>query len=770
MVVSRRRNLIVLFVVLLLSPVLSPSTSVARSVSATAARCCLCILVLRLGGTLRRQLHALAAPMDSHSNSPARTPAAGRSDPDLALESPPASMLVQSPFVGQNYSFGPVPIKKRTRAEMATPRRPGTDEARAQLAAEYIDSPARAPSAMKRLMRAESPGARSPQTEDDCCLLSGPPEVPPLLGPINGAAAVDPPPRFSLSPRGPADMAIDRPLDSDDHVFGSPPPTRSQKSVSPMTMAQKGVGSLEITESAAVTAGSGLAITEDPSSKAVEAHGSKVAESTGDAMAVDDAAMAVDDAAMAVDDVAMAIDSEALGTAAVAETAAPLEIVVERAAPEAVVAAALGARGPAGSAAGPRLAAVVRLPHVSRADAIRAELTTARIFDDPDLLSAAAVPLPRTPSNDSRAVTPLRKAGGSPDFSIPADWLMDLGTGSGLRPERRQRPGGVAESPLKRFSSPRGDGNGNGDGDGDSLIPVTPANQKLLDSLEIQWVSPRQVPKFSEADVAAIHAEYEERIQRQTELREKLLVALKDEYAENMRKQEERAEQLLKEAEDLFQTHIEQREREFAARLEAEQLRRQQDLDARDEAHRAELARAAAERAAAVAERDELSAMLDDYVATSAKLLEEREAEGAGLTRELGKLTLERQRLQEQLDEATAQIGALGTERVEALARAEAAASEAARLEQLAAALRNDVLVAEERSTKIKSHAEATLARANDEIASVHQQLAASRDETAALKSQSVKADAKARSLQIQLDSMKRQNEELLALCEGLGV
>ncbi|KAJ2770470.1 hypothetical protein IWQ57_002650 [Coemansia nantahalensis] len=678
-------------------------------------------------------------------------------------------MLVQSPYIKQDGFGQPAASTKRSRAEIATPRKPGSDEARTQLAMEYIATPARAPPAMKRPMRSVSPTGWRPVGGTDglfggrAGLLdsSGLSLVERTRAALLSSGRDPAVPRFSLSPTDSidtVDMAVDQPEPtSDEAVFGSPSVTapRAQPAVSPLSEAKLGVESLRLTsaqpDSPPRVSTMADSMSEDAHEATVSITGDLEPEAPLGSPAVQpESPMAMaDDEEQPASPEAMAVDDPEPEEPAL-ETAA---VVVDTVSPETVLEAALKAVEPAAQphAEAQPLAAI---SHARIAGVGRAELTTARIFDDPDLMTAAAVPLPNTPSMGRQAATPLRTPGikGSPDFYIPTDWLMNPGTST-----RRAQQGGAADSPLKRYSSPPGGS------DGGSLIPVTPANQQLLDSLEIQWVSPQQVPKFSDADVSAIRADYEERMRRQNELREKLLQTLKDEYAENMRKQEERAEQVLKEAEDLFQAHIEQREREFAVRLEEEQLQHQQEL-AR------ELGSAANERAGIIAERDELRTMLDDYVATSTKLLDERESEGAGLTRELGKLTLERQRLQEQLDETHAQATALAAERSEAQARADALSAEATRLEQLAAALRNDVLVAEERSTKIKSYAESTLTKANDEITSTHQQLAASREETATLKSQAVKADARARSLQIQLDSMKRQNEELLKLCEGLGV
>ncbi|KAJ2381917.1 hypothetical protein GGI23_007478, partial [Coemansia sp. RSA 2559] len=184
------------------------------------------------------------------------------------------------------------------------------------------------------------------------------------------------------------------------------------------------------------------------------------------------------------------------------------------------------------------------------------ELTTAKILADPELMYAAAIPLPGTPGAGNQIKTPIKSANAkyAADFMIPTDWLMDPSP-SGRRLLQH------AESPLKRFSSSPNGENAN------NLIPVTPANQKLLDSLEIQWMTPSRVPKFSDTEMDAVRAEYEEKMSRQNELREKLLETLKNEYSTNMRKQQDMAEQTLKEAEDMFQKMVEHKEREAAEKL-----------------------------------------------------------------------------------------------------------------------------------------------------------------------------------------------------------
>ncbi|PIA16001.1 hypothetical protein COEREDRAFT_81688 [Coemansia reversa NRRL 1564] len=723
-----------------------------------------------------------------------KTPASKDSrllDSDLSLESPPP-MLLQSPYVGVEHEqeFQPSVSLKRTRADIATPLRPGSMEARAQEMSEFINTPARAPSAMKRAMRSGSPIGRNDTAGDDDVLRGSTGR---LLAdrsdPVLDATSTDSlPPKFNLGGDNGLEATPTQPHPlshgsgtvhmSDEAIFDSAPLTdvhqqstsfalgvtrsgsdagEAADAVDSMTIAssssEHGADSAEDTTmaeeelSGLVTVDSDIEFTAGPAT--ADTHPDQPLADAPESMVVDP-----DEKAASPD-----IAAESLHITP--------DIIVDKVAPEAILDAALAAGASETSLREQTVVSpIAYLPLVRNTSTERAELVTAKILEDSDLMSAAAVPLPATPSIGNQSLTPSNKtdAKGSSDFLIPTDWLMDPSTS-----RRRGQQTGVPDSPLKQYSSPSGD---NG-----SLIPVTPANQKLLDSLEIQWVTPRQVPKYSEVEMENVRAEYEERIKRENELREKVLQALKEEYATNMRKQEERAEQMLKEVEDMFQAHIEHKEREFVKQLDAEKLKHKGEIARRDEEKRvesAELSReidnAINERASIVSERDELRTMLDDYVATSSKLLEERETEGIGLTRELGKLTLERQRLQEQLDETLARASILDEEKREALENADSATLEKNRLEQLAEALRNDVMVAEERSSKIKEHAENTLAGANAEIGNVHQQLAASREETVMLKNQALKSDAKARSLQIQLDSMKRQNEELLALCEGLGV
>ncbi|KAJ2360966.1 hypothetical protein H4S01_005483, partial [Coemansia sp. RSA 2610] len=690
------------------------------------------------------------------------------SESNLALQSPPP-MLVQSPRVdaGQFAETRTSMSMKRTRADIATPQRPGTVEARTQQDMEFINTPARAPSAMKRQMRSGSPVSRTDAGNS-----------PFLAGPDNDdsadAAMADNadamPPKFLLAGSHPDLSTAPSAPANDEAVFGSPKPASPHTELKREAQAAEIVSAVDAVEiiSSGPIHSTDIAMVGEPTQPADTL---AVEESVhlADTTMVEDPAQIAD--ITMIEDVqpeVVVADTEAAPAAPVecpAEVDMSMMVVdasetalvsVDQVSPETVMAAALKVAVPevdpipaAPTASGAQTPA--GRPHFTMTRGERAELTTARIFDDPDLMQAASVPLPGTPSLRNQSVTPARTGSKHDDseFYIPADWLMDPSTA-----KRNGRPTDAPDTPLKQYSSPSGNGQ--------SLIPVTPANQKLLDSLEIQWVSPRQVPKFSQADVDAIRAEHADQTKRDGELRDKVLQALKDEYAENMRKQEDKAEQLLKEAEDMFQAHLEHQEREFAKRLEAEEQRHQSEIARRDEDQRTqaeelgrEIDNAISERTVIVAERDELRTMLDDYVATSSKLLEEREGQILGLTRELGKSSLERQNRDERILELQARVEELDEEKNEALVRMEAVTTENVQLEQLTSALRNDVLVAEERCTKIKEHATATLDKANTTIGSLTAERDQASHEATTFKSQAAKAEARLRSLTIQLESMK---------------
>ncbi|KAJ1840642.1 hypothetical protein LPJ73_006361, partial [Coemansia sp. RSA 2703] len=153
------------------------------------------------------------------------------------------------------------------------------------------------------------------------------------------------------------------------------------------------------------------------------------------------------------------------------------------------------------------------------------ELSSAKILSDPALVNAACVPLPGTPSMDVNKVTPQKSPGtkpaDEPDIFIPTDWLMS--------PERKNTNGVSAmTTPIKHISSPGTGADGN-------LVSVTPVNQRLLDSLEIQWVSPRRVPKFSEVEMDEVKSGYEDQLAKRDQLHRMIMDSVKEEFAAKMR-------------------------------------------------------------------------------------------------------------------------------------------------------------------------------------------------------------------------------------------
>ncbi|KAJ1869058.1 hypothetical protein LPJ55_005622 [Coemansia sp. RSA 990] len=646
---------------------------------------------------------------------------------NLALQSPPP-MLVQSPCLSkQPQELEPQPplsSMKRTRADIATPKKPGTMEAQRQQEMEYIATPARAPSAMKRMMRSESPDARITDNDGSLHLAA----QPPLSSKRNQS-----PPKFLLGQNDSSRQLKSPIMDDDDGLFGSPQALKSknvdnEKHVQADTQSEMVIETdddvIKVDENSNEQT---MVVTEDSDIEFTI----KAETDTLSSMVIDTESPAIPEYDMLV----VKVTPEAIAEAALAPGTMDADVAsaakVEEQEPR--TPAAIAKRFPAAT---------------DRSE--RAELTTAKIFDDPELMHAAAVPLPGTPSlNNQSVVTPCRESKDS-DFSIPTNWLMDLNTVK--RGGQQAQP----DSPTQKFEEEN------------NLIPVTPASQKLMDSLEIQWVSPSKVAKYSQEYVDQLKAEYEAKLQNQKELSEKLMREAQTEHEAKMKRKDEETDQMLKEADEMINASAEHQEREYAKKLAEQEQKHQEEIRKRDEELGQEIDTIINERKEIIEERDQLRATLDDYVATSTKLLEEKDAETVGLTRELGKLTLDRQRLQEQLQEALVRADALEEEKTDSLVRIEALTTENMRLDQLTSALRNDVLVAEERCTKIKDHAQNTLAQANAEIQNNHEQLTQAREEAATSKAQAAKAEARLRSVQIQLDSMKRQNQELLALCEGL--
>ncbi|KAJ2102458.1 hypothetical protein IW146_009091, partial [Coemansia sp. RSA 922] len=273
---------------------------------------------------------------------------------------------------------------------------------------------------------------------------------------------------------------------------------------------------------------------------------------------------------------------------------------------------------------------------------------------------------------------------------------------------------------------------------------------------------------FTAAEMEEVRREYRDKASMQSEVREKLVQTLRDEFSESAKSQQLKAAQTLSLLKQEHRQQIAAQEQEFARRVAAEQQRHAREVGQQAMAVQAELEELRGGFASMQAERDDVQAMLEEYVATSSRLIEQKDEESGGLSRELGRLSLDRHRLQEQLDESGKHVGALTAERNESRAQAEALAAENARLEKLAVSLRADVLVAEERSAKIKAHAEEMLSKANAEISRLMAAAALAQQDVAAARARATKADTRSKSLQIQLDSTKRQNEELLSLCERL--
>ncbi|KAJ2015463.1 hypothetical protein GGI14_004263 [Coemansia sp. S680] len=273
---------------------------------------------------------------------------------------------------------------------------------------------------------------------------------------------------------------------------------------------------------------------------------------------------------------------------------------------------------------------------------------------------------------------------------------------------------------------------------------------------------------FTAAEMEEVRREFQDKASIQSEVREKLVQTLRDEFSESAKSQQLKAAQTLSLLKQEHRQQIAAQEQEFARRVAAEQQRHAREVGQQAMAVQAELEELRGGFASMQAERDDVQAMLEEYVATSSRLIEQKDEESSGLSRELGRLSLDRHRLQEQLDESGKHVGALTAERNESRAQAEALAAENVRLEKLAVSLRADVLVAEERSAKIKAHAEEMLSKANAEISRLMAAAALAQQDVAAARARATKADTRSKSLQIQLDSTKRQNEELLSLCERL--
>ncbi|KAJ1941908.1 hypothetical protein FBU59_003363 [Linderina macrospora] len=568
---------------------------------------------------------------------------------DLMAQSPPALLPASPP---SNYEHSPrANSVKRTRADIATPMRPGSDEARRQEEMEYIETPARAPPAMKRFLRSESPTRASPRQP-----LSMVFSQEDASDPISESLCRDdtPPPKLEFGEEAESVVEVTQRVDS--------------MQVAAQEVARQNAeemqGSYETVDAKLV----GIA-----GSSVVRATLERSAESALELEPVEDHDSHMEE------DVPEHVDG-----ASESNYATPAE--------------------------------GVRLSDSENDHIARAETATAKILSDPELMTAAAMPLPDTPHVQTLG-SPQNPSGASAsgEFQNGSDWRSSLSS--------------ITENEASRDTT--------------------------LTSSHAAHMSTAMPPEPSAED-------------RQTELREMLLQALKDDYAGNMEKQEKKAEAALRAAESNFREQMAARERDFEARLAEERAKFDEEMRRQREQMAADADELTQQMNELAGERDELQSMLDEYASTSSKLLEQKEAESNGLSRELGKLTLERNRLQESLDAATARAEALSTERDETQKRVDSVMAENMRLEELNTNLRNDVVVAEERSTKIREYAEDTLAKANNELGRIHDELMQTRQDVSAARAQAAKSDARSRSQSIQLESTKRQNAELLELLEKM--
>ncbi|KAJ1809234.1 hypothetical protein LPJ75_004426, partial [Coemansia sp. RSA 2598] len=370
----------------------------------------------------------------------------------------------------------------------------------------------------------------------------------------------------------------------------------------------------------------------------------------------------------------------------------------------------------------------------------RPELTSAKILSDPDLMHAASVPLPVTPAMNGGELTPKQKSSApgpseGSDFFIPTDWLMSPDPDK----KKKQADSAAASTPPR-----------NGASVGGNLVSMTPVNQKLLDSLEIQWVSPRRVPKFSELDMEEERRGFEEKLAQRDELHRMIMESVKEEFAAKMREVERRAEQEIRKAFEAHKQQMERLAREHAETLKAERRRHAEDISRRDEDTRiqvAELSReieqGIAERTSIVGQRDKYQVDLEQLATLSAQMEQEKDSHIHGLEQELGNMAVERQRLTQQLNEAMSTAEELSNELEGAMKRVDDLTSENVRLDQENSTLHSDIGVAEHRNIAIKEHAEKMLATANGEIAVIHEQLNAARHEIQSLKTQVSRAESR---------------------------
>ncbi|KAJ2079017.1 hypothetical protein H4R24_004081 [Coemansia sp. RSA 988] len=224
---------------------------------------------------------------------------------------------------------------------------------------------------------------------------------------------------------------------------------------------------------------------------------------------------------------------------------------------------------------------------------------------------------------------------------------------------------------------------------------------------------------------------------------------------------------LLLEVEKRFESRLVEVERQFRIELEGERHKHVQDLAQRDKAI-ADMTQQVSQTLQIQTERDEYRTLLEECMTTAEELARQHEFEKDGLARELGGLTLERQRREEELSALRARLERLQDEHKGAQDQINELRFENTRLDRLNNTLRSDVEIAEQRNARIKEHAQETLDQANAEITSLHDAAGVAKNKLAEMGIRITKSEARAKSLQIQLTSTKQQNTELLALCEGL--
>ncbi|KAJ2617991.1 hypothetical protein H4S08_000071 [Coemansia sp. RSA 1365] len=229
----------------------------------------------------------------------------------------------------------------------------------------------------------------------------------------------------------------------------------------------------------------------------------------------------------------------------------------------------------------------------------------------------------------------------------------------------------------------------------------------------------------------------------------------------------EQTSRLLLEVEKRFENRLAEMERQFNIKLEAERHTHALELSQRDKAL-SEMTEQMSQTLQIRAERDECRELLEYCMSTTEELACQHKSEKDGLTRELGALTLERQRHEEELNVLRANVKQLQSEQKDAQSQINELRAENTRIDRLNGVLRGDIEIAEQRNSRIKEHAHETLDRANAEISSLHAAATVAKNNMNEMSSRIIKSEARTKSLQIQLTTTKQQNKELLTLCEGL--